>query len=112
MARPKKNDSEILKKHLPAVRCSESEYQKIQQLADELDMSISEYIRSVAVNAQIKISKRENVFDPQLINQLRKIGTNLNQQTKKLNIFGNLDKDHKRVWLKLESVLDQIIEAY
>lgn len=112
MARPKKSDSDILKKHLPAVRCSENEYEQIRQKADALDLSVSEYIRSVALSHELKAVKKSETFDPQLIIQLRKIGTNLNQQTKKLNIFGNLDRDHKRVWLKLEGLLDQIIEAY
>lgn len=70
---------------------------------------MSEYVRRMAVDGQIIVRKSQAKYDFDIVNQLRKIGINLNQQTKTMHIFGwRPDEDHKRIWLKLESVLDDL----
>jgi hypothetical protein len=46
-------------KQLPPTRVSEKELTIIQRKADELNMTLSDYIRLVAINSKIKIEVKK-----------------------------------------------------
>lgn len=108
MARPTLDDAAKLSHTLPAVRCTAAEKQHIRSRSEEAGLSISEYIRQQVFNGKVVIKQSD--FDFDTAQQLRKIGVNLNQQTKKLNTTGVLPVELKQVWQKLETLLDKMME--
>lgn len=109
MARPTKDDATKLSQSLPPVRCTEAEKQEIKQKAAQAGLSLTEYIRKMVLHGKITIRQHKSV-DPEVFFQIRKLGINLNQQTKKLNATGALPLELKQLWQKLNAVLDQILE--
>jgi len=109
MTRPKKIIAEKNNQVLPPIRCSESERLNIRLNAEKLDMSVSEYVRSMALNGKITIQQSRHDFE--LVDQLRRIGVNINQQTKKLNGLGKVSPELQNLWLKLDQLLNQILSS-
>ena len=107
MARPLKNDAERFNRRLPHVRCTENELELVQHRAERAGLSISEYVRRMALFGEVTIQQTR--FDFQLVEQLRRIGVNINQQTRSLNSTGAIPVELKRLWGKLESLLDEIM---
>ncbi|WP_421754180.1 plasmid mobilization protein [Croceimicrobium sp.] len=107
MARPTKNieekQSEVLR-----FRCTPSEKNSIQEKSSQVGLSLSDYMRAMALDGQIKI--QQSKYDFELVHQLKKLGVNINQQTKKLNATGVIPIELKRVLPKLEELLDQLLE--
>lgn len=108
MARPTKEEGDKLSATLPAVRCTASEKKLIQTRSEDAGLSVSEYVRRMVLNGQVII--KHNKTDFEATQQLRKLGVNLNQQTKKLNATGVLPQELKNLWQKLNVVLDQMME--
>lgn len=108
MARPTKDEATRLSHTLPPVRCTAEEKKQIQTKSDELGLSISEYVRQMVLNGQIIIKHSKADFE--LTQQLRKLGVNLNQQTKKLNGTGVMPVELTTLWKKLEQTLDKMME--
>lgn len=108
MARPTKDDADKMSHTLPAVRCTASEKSLIQDRSKAAGLSISEYVRQMIFDGKVIV--QESSFDFETAQQLRKLGVNLNQQTKKLNATGIMPNELKRIWQKLETVLDQMME--
>lgn len=108
MARPTKDDATKLSQTLPSVRCTEDEKNLILNKAALAGQSVSEFMRNMALKGQIIV--RESSLNIEAAMQLRKLGVNLNQQTKKLNATGVLPIELVTLWRKLENVLDQMME--
>ena len=109
MARPKKNLSEKHTCVIPPIRCTTSERNDIKAKAKSLGLTMSEYIRRMAIDG--KIVKQQSKYDFEFINQIRRIGVNINQQTKRLNGTGEVSPELKSLWSKLNSVLEDILET-
>ena len=109
MARPKKNLAEKHSCVLPPIRCTEAERESIKNKANKLGVSMSAYVRHISLNGKITVQKSKYDFD--LINQIRKIGVNINQQTKRLNGTGEVSPELQSLWKKLDLVLDEIIST-
>ncbi len=109
MARPQKDTTAKQTRRLP-IRCTEAEYTSIQTRAKDLGMSVSGYVRHMAINGEVIINENNAPFDFAFVNQLQKIGVNINQQTKKLHATDRLPPELRRLWTKLETTLDHIIE--
>ncbi len=71
---------------LPSGRCTFNDLEIIKTKAAQSGLSVSEYMRSMCVNGVV--NARTPKADIELITQLRLIGVNLNQQTKRLNAQG------------------------
>jgi hypothetical protein len=106
MSRPTKQDGEKLSCVLPPVRCTEEEKNIIKQKAIDAGLSLSLYIRRMAINGQITV-KKDNL-DLEVTHQLRKIGNNLNQQTRAMNVTGTIPHELKSVWNKLDNLITQL----
>lgn len=111
MPRPKKEEKERLKKVI-SIRVSDIEYQEIKQFITSItqkeDNDVTSFLREIILNTirkkEIKFNK---VINNEYIFELRKIGTNLNQITKKINI-----KEKHFTWEneKIKQILEHIID--
>ena len=107
MGRPLKHNEEKLSYRLPHIRCTKYQYDLIKLRAERAGLSLSEYIRQIAQSGQIKV--RTNRIDFEAVSQLRKIGININQQTKELHKHGQLPSALPPLWRKLELLLDELL---
>lgn len=107
---PQNPDSKSQKfnKVLPPIRCTEQEKNKIYEQSLKAGLSLSEYIRQMALNGKIMVKQSDVDFET--VQQLRKIGVNINQQTKKLNATGKVNYELTNLWKKLDGLLDTIIK--
>ena len=97
MARPAKEPIEK-RTHWLKFRINETERAQIGTMAEKTGLSLSEYMRRMALNGHIEI--RESQADFELIRALERIGVNLNQITKKLNTTGQLQSHSHAATLK------------
>ncbi len=110
MARPKKTSAEKLTRRLPHVRCTESEHAAITARAAQTGLSVSEFVRRMALDGQVVVE--ESQYDFHTVDQLRRIGINLNQLTKVANSTGEVSPALDTVCGKLETILDHFIENF
>ena len=107
MAAPRKTEAERRTRQLPPIRCNESEYKIIASKASEAGMSISQFMRERALShntAKIKQVKKTE-FDPTVIHQLIRIGSNLNQLVTSLHATGNMRSSWEAVHRELSDFL-------
>lgn len=109
MARPTKDDTEKQNTVLPPIRCTLDEKQRIQTQARKTGMSMSEYIRKMALSGKIII--KQSLVEFTYLEQLNKIGVNLNQQTKKFNATGQPPEQLNSLWSKLETLIDALVKT-
>jgi hypothetical protein len=107
MARPKKDESEKQNTVLPPIRCTLEEKQQIQTYAQQAEMSVSQYIRTMALQGKIII--KQSLVEFTYLEQLNKIGVNLNQQTKKFNATGQPPEQLMSLWIQLEALIDKLM---
>lgn len=109
MARPKKTPAERFSKQLPPVRCTKGEYASIQVRASQANMTVTEFIRRMALAGEVIV--QESRHDFQTVDQLRRIGININQQMVVLHSTREAPPELVRLWSKLETILDHILET-
>ena len=111
MARPKKSTSEKRTHRLPHVRCTPSEYARIQARSSQAGITLSAFVRQMVLEGAVKVTPSvQTPLDFALVNELNRIGTNLNQLTRIANTTGQMPGGLETIWKKLDGVLDQIIE--
>lgn len=108
MARPIKNDSERHTKVLPPIRVTEGEHAAIQGRAAQAGMTMSEFVRQMALKGKINIRRSRHDFET--AEQLRRIGVNINQQTRRLNATGEVPTMLRLLWSDLQKILDDILK--
>lgn len=94
MARPKKTESEQ-KTHSFVVRLTNTQYAVIKNYADQLGMSMAEYLRHQAIHGKVNISYPIVASIPdlqKLTAEFGKIGSNLNQIARHFNTGGAQSK--------------------
>ncbi len=87
------------------IRLSKKELEKIKRKAKESKLNVSEYIRQSALNGFVIVKDEKAKID--LIYELNKIGTNINQVTKLCNIVGSVSKEDL---YKLEKYFEEILK--
>ena len=105
MARPRK-DSNKREKQLRA-RCTEAEFSTISARAERAGMTLSEYVRDMALSGKVEV--QENHYDFQTVDQLRRIGINLNQLAKVANATGDIPPSLQNLTTRLTAFLDDFI---
>ena len=106
--RPKK---QIRKDRMLTLKCSLTEKWIIQAKAKKSGLSVSEYLRSAAINGKIDIPKKTLPAEVlQLAGTLNHLAANLNQVAKKRNSNEQLDAI-ERAGLELQSKELKIIAA-
>lgn len=78
MARPKKQEHEKRSASLPPVRVTEAELSIIEQKARDAGRSVTDYLRSCALDAKV-IAPRSSKLEASFLLELNRIGVNLNQ---------------------------------
>lgn len=112
MARPQKTESDRRTHRLPHVRCTEKEGADIRRNALASGMSVSDYIRFMALKGNV-VSANDNdgeVFDKELVRELHRIGNNLNQLTKKFHSKGIEPHGLRSLFPVLEKLLTHIFK--
>ena len=91
--------------HKVSVRLSDSEKEKLELNASLSGLKVSAYIRHIMSNARPPIHK----FDQTLVVQVAKIGNNLNQIAKHVNIGKAIDSVVLRQIIDVNKKLDDLI---
>lgn len=110
MPRPKKDEKERFIKNIQ-IRFTELQYQEIKNFITSItqkeDNDITSFLREIILKSirqkEIKFNK---IVSNEYLFELRKIGTNLNQITKKINI-----KEERFTWEneKIKEILEHIV---
>jgi len=88
MPRPPKGREEQLSEMLRC-RVRPAEYLRIRRQAEGAGLSVSEYARTLMLTGQVTI-RQIHSMDPEVVEQIRKIGINLNQAVHKLHSTGKI----------------------
>lgn len=117
MARPKKEKKDLRTARLPHIRCTEMEHQVIKNNAKASGMSISDYIRFLALNKGEIVTPVANdnhevlqSLDDALVYELHRIGNNLNQLTKRYHQDRKEPVGLQALFPVLENVLNHIFK--
>lgn len=108
MARPRKHET-ARQTHWLSARVTADEKARIAARAAQAGLGESEYVRRMALNGKIDI-RRESGPGVAVVSELRRIGNNINQQTILAHVSGEIPPELKRLWAKLETLLDRIIQ--
>lgn len=107
MARPKKSVQEANDHVLPPIRCTASEKERIRMRAQKLGLTVSEFVRTMALNGKIIV--QQSTHDYELVEQLKRIGVNINQQTRRLNTTGEIPDQLYGLWERLDLILSKFL---
>jgi hypothetical protein len=107
MARPKKRAE--LRSHVVSFRLTGDEMAKLQEEATRAGLVANDYAREKTVRGSVRVIQTRELPFP-LINELRRIGNNINQQTRLAHANGGIPPELHRLWAKLETILDEIIQ--
>ena len=81
------------------IRFSDDEYEKIEKMMNEHNLTFAEFARGALLRKKIKTNLSKD-----MIFQVNKVGNNLNQIAKKLNS----DDDKKNLLVKLIEIQNQL----
>lgn len=108
--KPNRKDSKQIN-----VRVSESEYSKLKQSAETLNMSLPAFIKKKAKGAKLVAPKLEAKQAQNIVQQLNYLGNNVNQMAKALHTFGDrvevdemndklefIQKEMMKIWQQLK----------
>jgi len=104
MARPNKSAEERLTERIKFDICP-SDYAKALQAAEDSGMSLTAYARQQFLKGKVVIHQYRKL-DFETMNELRKIGVNVNQLARIANQTGNIpDTRLSNICLRLEDIL-------
>lgn len=97
-------------------RVSEHEYQRLEQMANNVGMSVPMFCKKKAQGARMKAPLIDRQGALQIASELRRIGVNVNQIAKHLNSGENaskgqidaLQKELNNIWQQLSSALQGV----
>ena len=108
--KPNRKDSKQIN-----VRVSESEYSKLKQSAETLNMSLPAFVKKKAKGAKLVAPKLEAKQAQNTVQQLNYLGNNVNQMAKALHTFGDrvevdemndklefIQKEMMKIWQQLK----------
>lgn len=90
---------------LPPIRCSVKEQARIREKAATAGVSVSAYVRHKALSGRVAVRKSHRI-DPAYVEQLRRIGVNLNQITKAVHEEARIPPELYSVLLRINAVMD------
>ncbi|MBO8627897.1 plasmid mobilization relaxosome protein MobC [Staphylococcus aureus] len=108
--KPNRKDSKQIN-----VRVSESEYSKLKQSAETLNMSLPAFVKKKAKGAKLVAPKLEAKQAQNIVQQLNYLGNNVNQIAKAIHTFGDrvevdemnnklefIQKELMKIWQQLK----------
>ena len=87
------------------IRFTDDEYNKVYSSAQELDISLSTYIRKKTLGNRERISSK---CDKELLYEMNRIGNNLNQISKHCNTTKTIDKLVLQSLVEIEKKLNDL----
>lgn len=110
MARPSKQPEEKRAMHV-AFRLSARDAEALGTRAKDAGLSLSAYARDMALNGRVAVVQSRQL-DFETLDQLRRIGVNLNQLTRQEHRRGHHDPDYLRhLCDRIETLIDQALDA-
>jgi len=106
--RPRKDNRQLRNEWLKARVTLDEKHRAEQLMRDAGHKSESDFVRDTVLNGRIVIKRFRNP-DPAIINQLQRIGNNVNQAQKMFNITGNPDRA-RNMELFLEEDLRPVLQ--
>lgn len=106
MARPKVNDSERRLIQVN-IRLTTDENHKVQEFASACGLSPANWIRTKIFTGKFPAPKL-SPLDASIYRELKRIGVNLNQVTRKINV-GEFPKEYLPYLLELNRLLNKIV---
>jgi hypothetical protein len=103
MARPRKDRDDQFSEMLRC-RLRPAEYLRIRQAAQKANMSLSDYVRRMLLSGTV-IVRKTRTLDPEVYDQLRRIGINLNQAVHKLHATGLIPPELARAAAVVEAIV-------
>lgn len=96
-------------------RVNEQEYQNLEQLAKSFGMSVSAFCKEKVKGTKMKAPRIDREGAIHIASELRKIGVNINQMAKHLNMgekvsegqINALQKELSNIWQLLSSALQK-----
>lgn len=108
--KPNRKDSKQIN-----VRVNESEYSKLKQSAETLNMSLPAFVKKKAKGAKLVAPKLEAKQAQNIVQQLNYLGNNVNQMAKAIHTFGDrvevdemnnklefIQKELMKIWQQLK----------
>jgi Bacterial mobilisation protein (MobC) len=92
---------------LPPIRCSVAERDAIRVKAKAANLTQSAYLRQMALSGQIIV--RPSLHSHAFIEQLRRIGVNLNQMAQQMHIYGTVSDELNQTLHRLNTLMDEAI---
>lgn len=96
-----------------SLRLTEKEKEEIREKAEQLGLSVSDYVRSVLISS--KSIRRKSRVDceaiKQLVYEINKIGVNLNQIAKEVNSIRDIDIQVLESLRNIEYALVELLEV-
>jgi hypothetical protein len=86
------------------VRMTAKEKEELKKLAKEEGLTISQYIRKQALKKQ---GKRQTGLEREMLYEIHKIGVNLNQMARTLNILRAKEKIGDKVFLEIKARIEK-----
>ncbi|MGH6837487.1 MAG: plasmid mobilization protein [Methylocella sp.] len=109
MARPPIGRDDQLSEMLRC-RLRPAEYLRVQRDAQKSGMTLSDYSRRMLLSGTVTV-RQTQTLDPEVFDQLRRIGINLNQAVRKLNATGRIPPELARASAVVESIILGIIDG-
>jgi mobilization protein NikA len=103
MARPRIGRDDQLSEML-GCRLRPAEFLRIRQGAQKANMSVSDYTRRMLLSGTVVVKKTRSL-DPEVYDQLRRIGINLNQAVHKLHATGLIPPELARAAAVVEAIV-------
>ncbi|MEM7709663.1 MAG: plasmid mobilization relaxosome protein MobC [Pseudomonadota bacterium] len=108
MARPRKDPAEQ-RRHRISYTLTDAELERLEARAARVGAaSIHRFAREMALERPMRVSETP-VAPFELLRELRAIGVNINQQTRKLNATGAVTPELRRLWAKLDGLLMRLM---
>lgn len=109
MARPKKA-TEQQRQHVIAYRVNDKELESLEAAAKQAGMSnVNSFARHQALSRRVTVSQ-QMTFPFDVARELRAIGVNINQQTRRLHETGHVPPELRTLWAKLDGLLTWVID--
>lgn len=95
----------------PSIRYTLDEFKIITKKAALINLDITNYIKESSLQDKLINTKKHNEDYQLILKELKKIGTNINQITMKINATKNLTKEEKeRLFTLLEDLKKMIFK--
>lgn len=104
--RPRKAADERRDVALPSVRVTAAEAAHVEEQAAAAGLSVSDYIRRRALGG--RIAARKSAADDAALRELNRVGVNLAQIVKRLNMTGDVAEDAGEVLAEVRGAVERV----